>query len=95
MTERGLARKKERPHSQSVKGNVKLGQIHKPLALMSGTDHFTVVPALMTDRLLLTRAMSLGNSLDFGATSKTPLHCREAQSAQEKRTIPDFISYPQ
>ena len=28
MKERGLARKKERPHSQPVKGDVKLGQVH-------------------------------------------------------------------
>ena len=27
MKERGLARKKERPHSQPVKGDVKLGQV--------------------------------------------------------------------
>ena len=28
MKERGLARKKERPHSQLVMGDVKTGQVH-------------------------------------------------------------------
>ncbi len=61
MKERGLARKKERPHSQPVKGDVKLGQVQSIAKQCDEkSDILTIEMTLFANAPLLAERFSVG-----------------------------------